>query len=92
MSLNAYFQRTNFTMGKIAPILKAAPDLFKHGDGADTGRRLQDRHNLGIPDLGKRIGAAGPAAGLFDHTKKPRPVSRAGRCRLGFIGPACGSR
>ena len=34
----------------------APPDLFEHGNGADAGRRLQDRHDLGVPNVGQRIG------------------------------------
>ena len=39
----------------------APPDLGQDGDGAQTRRRLQDRHDLGVPDVGQRIGPA-PAA------------------------------
>jgi hypothetical protein len=36
----------------------APPDFFEHGNRPDAGGRLQDRHNLAIPNLGQ----GGPAA------------------------------
>src|ERR1700682_6178373 len=33
----------------------ALPDLFEHGNGPDAGRRLQDRHNLAVPNLGQWV-------------------------------------
>ncbi len=33
----------------------APPDLFEHGDRPNAGRRLQDRHNLAVPNLGQRV-------------------------------------
>ena len=33
----------------------ASPDLFKHRNGPNAGSRLQDRHNLTIPNLGQRV-------------------------------------
>ena len=42
------------------------PDLGQHGDRPQTRRRLQDRHDLGIPDLGSMDrAAAGHAAPSF---------------------------
>jgi hypothetical protein len=38
----------------------APPDLFEHGNGPDAGRRLQDRHNLAVPNLSQ--GVRPPAA------------------------------
>src|SRR3990172_1652076 len=35
----------------------APPDLFEHGDRADAGRRLQDRHDRAIPDGDERVRA-----------------------------------
>ena len=34
----------------------APPDLFQYGNSADAGRRLHDRHDLGVPNVGQRIG------------------------------------
>src|SRR5258707_2218856 len=33
----------------------APPDLFEHRDSPDAGSRLQDRHNLVVPNLGQWI-------------------------------------
>jgi len=33
----------------------APPDLFEHGNSPDAGRRLQDRHNLAIPNLSQGV-------------------------------------
>src|ERR1700685_1529307 len=33
----------------------APPDLFEHRYGPDAGSRLQDRHNLAVPNLGQWI-------------------------------------
>ena len=38
----------------------AAQHLLEHGDGPQAGRRLQHRHDLGVPDRRQRIGP--PAA------------------------------
>ena len=31
------------------------PNFFEHGNGPDARRRLQDRHNLAVPDLGQWV-------------------------------------
>jgi hypothetical protein len=33
----------------------APPDFFEHGNGSDAGGRLQDRHNLAVPNLGQGV-------------------------------------
>ena len=43
----------------------ATPDLRKHGNGAQAWGRLQDRHDLGVPYLGERIGPPSSARGLL---------------------------
>jgi hypothetical protein len=34
----------------------ASSELFKNRNGADAGGRLQDRDDLAIPNIGKRVG------------------------------------
>src|SRR3984893_251759 len=41
------------------------PELSKHGNRAQTWGRLQDRHDLGVPYVGERIGPPSPARGLL---------------------------
>jgi hypothetical protein len=43
----------------------ATPDLRKDSDGTQAWRRLQDRHDLGVPYVGQRIGPPSPARGLL---------------------------
>ena len=43
----------------------ATPDLCKDGNGAQAWGRLQDRHDLGVPYVGKRIGPPSSARGLL---------------------------
>ena len=41
------------------------PDFFEYGNSPDTGRRLQDRHNLAVPNLGQRVGRRRPRGAFF---------------------------
>ena len=43
----------------------APPDLHKDGNGAQAWGRLQDRHDLGVPYVGERIGPPSSARGLL---------------------------
>ena len=43
----------------------ATPDLRKDGNGAQAWGRLQDRHDLGVPYVGQRIGPPSSARGLL---------------------------
>jgi hypothetical protein len=43
----------------------APPHLGQNRDGTQAGRRLQDRHDLGVPDLGQRIGPPSSARRLL---------------------------
>ena len=65
----------------------AAPDLLENRNGADTGRRLQNRQDLGLPYLGQRIGPA-TAAGLALLRGQTRIVldAKAGRRREAGLG------
>jgi hypothetical protein len=58
---HASLQRASDAGADLGP---PAPDLFKDRNSADSGRRLQDRHDLGVPHFGERIGPA-PAARLL---------------------------
>ncbi len=48
-----------------ANLRMATPDLRKDSDGAQAWRRLQDRHDLGVPYVGQRIGPPSSARGLL---------------------------
>jgi hypothetical protein len=51
----------------------APPDFFEHGNGSDAGGRLQDRHNLAVPNLGQ--GVRPPSAtGRFLLRGQPRII------------------
>src|ERR1700722_5668221 len=38
-----------------ADLRMAPPDLVKHRNSPNAGRRLQDRHNLAVPNLGQWV-------------------------------------
>src|SRR5216683_6825533 len=38
-----------------ADLRMAPPNLFQHRYGPNAGGRLQDRHNLAVPNLGQRV-------------------------------------
>src|SRR5271154_4621339 len=49
---NAPLQRAPNTGGHLG---MASPDLFEHRNSSNAGSRLQDRHNLTVPDLSQWV-------------------------------------
>ena len=49
---HAPFQRAPNAGGDLG---MASPDLFEHRNGPNAGSRLQDRHDLAVPNLGQRV-------------------------------------
>ena len=70
----------------------APPELFKNRYSAQAWRRLQDRDDLAIPDIAKRVGPS-PATRNLLPGRQPRiildPV--AGRCAEAGFGGRNGS-